>query len=402
MSTISAGVTVPTALNLSGDTTGALTFQVSGTVTAATISSAGNFGIGTTSPIQRLTVESTSDVRATIRNSTENTSYASSLDFATGSGSLASTNVVARVQGLITQADPSALQSALAFHTNSGDSVSEKMRIDTSGNVGIGNTAPSYKLQVNNASASSTADAITVQNSGVSSTGHIAGIRFRYISAEPAAIRAILTNTINGAGALGFFTSSDGSGANLTERMRISAGGYVAIGRATTDTVRLFVQGSTTGSSDFALNLYNSAEAQLMYVRNDGLITTGAAASSPYNNTTGSAANMYVDSSGILYRSTSSLRYKSDVTDATHGLADVLKLRSVTYKGINDGDKVFGGLIAEEVHDAGLTEFVAYDNEGRPDALHYGNMVALLVKAVQEQQEQIKTLQDRIAELETK
>jgi hypothetical protein len=101
---------------------------------------------------------------------------------------------------------------------------------------------------------------------------------------------------------------------------------------------------------------------------------------------------MYVDSSGLLYRSTSSLRYKSDVTDAAHGLADVLKLRSVTYKGKNDGDKVFGGLIAEEVHDAGLTEFVAYDNEGRPDALHYGNMVALLVKAVQELKAELDAL----------
>jgi hypothetical protein len=104
---------------------------------------------------------------------------------------------------------------------------------------------------------------------------------------------------------------------------------------------------------------------------------------------------MIVDSAGLLFRSTSSLRYKSDVTDATHGLTDVLKLRSVTYKGKNDGNKIFGGLIAEEVHDAGLTEFVDYDKEGRPDAIHYGNMVALLVKAVQE-------LTARVAELEAK
>ena len=86
------------------------------------------------------------------------------------------------------------------------------------------------------------------------------------------------------------------------------------------------------------------------------------------------------------------MRYKLNVTDAAHGLADVLKLRSVTYKGKNDGDTVFGGLIAEEVHDAGLTEFVSYDKEGRPDALHYGNMVALLVKAVQELKAELEAL----------
>jgi hypothetical protein len=111
------------------------------------IDSAGNVGIGTTSPIQLLTLESTSNIRSTIRNSTENTSYACSLDFATGSGSLSSTNVVGRVIGLVTQADPSTLQSALTFHTNGGDSVAERMRIDTSGNVGIG-IIPSQKLQV--------------------------------------------------------------------------------------------------------------------------------------------------------------------------------------------------------------------------------------------------------------
>lgn len=151
MSTISAGVTVPTALNLSGDTTGALTFQVSGTVTAATIDTSGNVGIGTASPVQLLTVESTSNVRATIRNSTENTSYASSLDFATGSGSLASTNIVGRVQALITQADPSALQGALAFITNSGDSATEKMRITSGGEVYIAGTTDqgAYNLQCN-------------------------------------------------------------------------------------------------------------------------------------------------------------------------------------------------------------------------------------------------------------
>ena len=86
--------------------------------------------------------------------------------------------------------------------------------------------------------------------------------------------------------------------------------------------------------------------------------------------------------------------------DANFGLADVLKLRPVTYKSKTDRDKVFGGLIAEEVHDAGLTEFVQYATDGTPDALAYGNMVALAFKAIQEQQAIINSLQDRIAALE--
>ena len=59
-------------------------------------------------------------------------------------------------------------------------------------------------------------------------------------------------------------------------------------------------------------------------------------------------------------------------------------------------DKTYGGLIAEEVHDLGLTEFVDYNDSNEPDGLHYSNMVALLTKAIQEQQEQIEALQSEI------
>ena len=93
--------------------------------------------------------------------------------------------------------------------------------------------------------------------------------------------------------------------------------------------------------------------------------------------------------------------YKNSIENATHGLTELLALRSVTYKGNNDGDTVFGGLIAEEVHDAGLTEFVQYNDKDEPDALAYGNMVSLCIKAIQEQQETIKKLEARITSLES-
>ena len=123
-----------------------------------------------------------------------------------------------------------------------------------------------------------------------------------------------------------------------------------------------------------------------------------------YNNTSGSGANMVVLSSGTIARSTSSLKYKRDVKNATHGLTELLQLRPVTYKGKSekDGETVFGGLIAEEVHATGLTEFVQYSDDGSPDALAYGNMVSLLVKSIQE----LKTIVDaqaaEIAELKAK
>jgi hypothetical protein len=123
-----------------------------------------------------------------------------------------------------------------------------------------------------------------------------------------------------------------------------------------------------------------------------------------FNNTTASGANVHVSSGGggQLFRSTSSIKYKTDVQDAVNGLDKILELRPVTYKGINDGDTVFGGLIAEEVHEAGLSEFVQYAEDGSPDALAYANMVSLCIKAIQEQQAIITDLKARIETLEAK
>lgn len=84
-------------------------------------------------------------------------------------------------------------------------------------------------LAVNVAAASSTTDALVVQNSGVGSVGHTTGLRFRYVTAEPAAIRAVLTSTASGEGRLGLFTSSDGSGAGLVERLGVDSAGRVTM-----------------------------------------------------------------------------------------------------------------------------------------------------------------------------
>jgi len=119
-----------------------------------------------------------------------------------------------------------------------------------------------------------------------------------------------------------------------------------------------------------------------------------------YSTTTSSGANMYIQSDGAFYRSTSSRRYKNTIKDATHGLTELLKLRSVTYKGNNDGDIIIGGLIAEEVHDAGLTEFVQYNDDNEPDSLSYGNMVSLCIKAIQELSAKNDALEARIKKLE--
>jgi hypothetical protein len=267
----------------------------------------------------------------------------------------------------------------------------ERMRIDSSGNVMVGVTSSTNKF-----TAISTDNVNIVRFAGATYGATFAsfttGGGFRIEATDPTGIgsyQPLITS-----GSIQIFTT------NASERMRITSGGNVGIGLTPAANHRLSVAGGSTSSSDFALVVSNSTGNTTLAVRNDGAITTGATTSSPYNLTTGSAANMFVASDGYLFRSTSSLKYKTDVQDATHGLAEVLKLRPVTYKGKNDGNTVFGGLIAEEVDAIGLTEFVQYAEDGSPDALAYGNMVSLLAKAIQEQQKLIENLTTRLNALE--
>jgi hypothetical protein len=120
-----------------------------------------------------------------------------------------------------------------------------------------------------------------------------------------------------------------------------------------------------------------------------------------YNQTTAEAANMYIDTTtGELKRSTSSIRYKTDVELYQKGLNDLLNLTPVTFKGINDGNKTFAGFIAEEIESLGLFEFVQYGADGRADGIAYAQMTSLITKAIQEQQAIINQQQTQITTLE--
>jgi uncharacterized protein YaiE (UPF0345 family) len=257
-------------------------------------------------------------------------------------------------------------------------SSAEIFRIDGSGNVGIGRTASNYSgyktLAINGPSIGADIDLY----GGGTYQGYL------YTSTDSAGIGTVISTP--------FIFST-----NNSERMRIDSSGSVMVGTTSvTSGSRFQVKGSTTTDAVVCFLFQNSASTTLFAALNSGQLYTGSASGSPYNNTTGSGANVFVASDGLLQRSTSSLKYKTDVIDATHGLKDLLKLRSVTYKGKNDGGTIFGGLIAEEVHEAGLTEFVQYAEDGTPDALAYGHMVSLCVKAIQELKAEVDSLKAQL------
>lgn len=122
--------------------------------------------------------------------------------------------------------------------------------------------------------------------------------------------------------------------------------------------------------------------------------------------TTSAAANVNLLDTGFLSRVTSSLRYKTRVEDATVDPAAVLSINGRTWVDRKDEDDPDAdrhvGFIAEELHDAGLTDFVVYDDEGRPDAIQYDRLSVALLAVAKAQQSQLDALSARLDALEAK
>jgi hypothetical protein len=384
------------------------------------INSSGNVGIGNSVPLGKLTISNAAGANAPSTVTAANTYLQLGSDdygpsnngkFMIGFGFTDATNTNSPAyigyEEVSTSGDT---YGDLTFYTRSvttDTAPTERLRIDSSGSVGIGVVPSSWAANTLDAleiGASIGVGNLTARVDGINAVG--LGLNWYYGggATNTYVASSFATNYSQEAGTHRWFHAASGTAGDaltFTESMRIAANGNVGIGTSA-PTQKFVIKGNSTAASGFSLIVADSAGTDLFNVRNDGAIFTGGGANSPRYLTTATAANLVVETDGYLYKSTSSRRYKNTITDATHGLTELLTLRPVTYKGNGeiDGDTVFGGLIAEEVHDAGLTEFVVYNEENEPDALAYSNMVSLCVKAIQEQQTIIESLTARITTLE--
>jgi len=99
---------------------------------------------------------------------------------------------------------------------------------------------------------------------------------------------------------------------------------------------------------------------------------------------TGSYNDLEIDTAtGEVYRAASSLRYKKDIQPISpQDLSSVLRLTPVSFKW-KSNDKKSVGLIAEQVHDVGLTDFVTYNEKGEPDGVSYKLLTVALISVLQ-------------------
>jgi hypothetical protein len=200
---------------------------------------------------------------------------------------------------------------------------SERLRIDTSGNVGIGTTTTSSKLEVlgsvvNSISNAGTEDAatVTITNNDVSGLGRIAKTLYQIGGLSIASVSGVYT-VFNGSndigGALAFSTQTNAAG-GVVERMRIDSSGNVGIGTASPATRLHVVSGSNP-----PMRVEATIGASVIVFKDS---TTGATL--PYvgsigNNTVfgqfGGSESMRIDSSGNVGIGTTSPQTKLHLQD---------------------------------------------------------------------------------------
>jgi len=163
----------------------------------------------------------------------------------------------ARIQGEITANTTGAHTGSLNFYTATSGAITEKVRIDAVGRVGIGTNAPTTNLHVQatdlvNSSVTSVLR-LDHQTSGSPSSGIGVGAEFAVETASGntevgAAIEAIATSVTAGSENFALVFKTMSAGATAAERVRITDAGNVGIGLGGgAPNTRLTVAG--TGSS---------------------------------------------------------------------------------------------------------------------------------------------------------
>ena len=309
----------------------------------------------------------------------------------------------------------------LTLYTNN----TERLRIDSSGRVGIGTSSPDATLQVARSTSQTDIDGVnqvaTFLNTSSDTNGNLTGIRLRQDNATNVAQGFIgLSSTGNSSTRANLVIATPNTSGNATERLRIDSSGNVGIGTAS-PSVRLEVAGSTkigsgndyqfdstlkinaesTGATGY-LRFYTNSAERLRITSGGEVYIAGTTDQGAYN--------LQVNGTGVwgagAYVNGSDERLKENIQDITSGLDVVEKLRPVSFQYKEDytADRsVQSGFIAQDL-------LVALEGKNYLDGVvsqgptyynvAYQNLIPILAKAIQELKAENDSLKTRIAALE--
>jgi hypothetical protein len=383
---------------------------ISGQGLAMTIAHDKNVGIGTITPTAPMTVSksvlgattfSTEQV-SIFNNQTGVAGNEATIGFHLNNSSWGSATTFARVSAQLENGSTGA--SSLVFGTaenGASATATERMRIDSSGNVGINESNPdSNNVGVDRVlQITSTRPSIRLKSSYSPS-----GADCEIVSEADGAM--VLRNHYQ-SGNISLMT-------NDSERMRITSGGNILVG-GSVDYSRISVSNGNSTRTGITLSDENTASLMLFAGNNsDAVIAidtqnlsfkTGATAGQD-NGTERmrlqTNGDLHVDGDVIAYSTTiSDERLKDDIQTIDNALDKVSNLRGVSYtwnNGKRKGQKDLG-LIAQEVEQV-LPELVREKempmiDGGTYKTVDYEKIVGVLIEAVKELKAEVESLKSK-------
>tara|TARA_R100001129_G_scaffold139827_1_gene101035 strand:- start:49 stop:1401 length:1353 start_codon:yes stop_codon:yes gene_type:complete len=375
-----------------------LDFHTNGDGSKLTIDSSGKVGIGTTSPSTllhtNLAAENGSIAQFGLSGQTNNQSFIIKADDS---------------DSLFTFRFGSSNSTYPAVRFNMGAD-QEAMRIDSSGNVGIGTSSPNSALHVE-ATSQAIGSEGTLKLSAPSNGADVgAGITFGNNIARRAAIIGKQEGTDAIAGYLALGTR--GTSGDITERMRITSDGVVCIGTTTANT-----NGDTLtiakGSGDLvSLSRTGTGNARVLSIQSGRATGSTTANMIVFDNASGSAVGtIQSTNTSTSFNTSSDYRLKENAVAISDGITRLKTLKPYRFNFKADASITVDGFFAHEVtavpeaitgtKDEVITQEMI-DNDNAPkgsvgDPIYQGidqsKLVPLLVAAVQELITKVETLE---------
>ena len=389
-----------------GATTNDLNFYPNNSL-AVTMTASGSVGIGTSSP--RTLVNASSATGAILTLESSDTSLTTNgviggIDFYSNDSSTNGTGAKVNIRAI--GQNSSGTATALTFGTSSSGSATavEAMRIDASGNVGIGTSSPSTKLHLG---GTAPLDSIIRQDSTVSGTNWEIGEReagkWQIFEDDSDSVVATFTSSGNvGIGTSSPYASSSwnrvlhvqsagtGSSIRLADSVSGTSGEVgLLVGQYSNDAY--FVNRDSGGVSIWA----NNTE-RLSITSVGAIFATGVRSSSAANSDL-----RYNTSNGEIYYQTSSERYKSNIADLEFDTSNLYNLRPVSFDDNENGERCFG-LLAEETFEQIPEAVVTRDIDGEtvPDSIPYSMLSVLIINEMKKLKVENDSLKARLTALE--
>jgi hypothetical protein len=262
---------------------------------------------------------------------------------------------------------------------------SNALVVDSSGNVGIGTSTPSYKLDITGPGTAS-ASILRLNDSDSASTAD---------SKHLLLTRGASTAYVGIAGSLVLANNPLILSRSGNYDLRIDSNGTVFFG------------GGYAPDPNTKIAFNATPTVAGLATQNTSLGAVNKVATFRANNTT-EIGHITCSNTSTSFSTASDYRLKENITEITDGISRVKQLNPLTFNFISDPDKIVDGFIAHEaaeiVPEAVTGTKDAVDDEGNPEyqGVDYGRITPLLTAALKEAIAKIEMLETRIALLEAK